>query len=41
MKKLTNAELKEVELNLLLRVNEICKQYNIVYFLAFGTLLGG
>lgn len=40
MKELTDAELKEVELNILKHVAEFCDAHGIKYFLCGGTLLG-
>ena len=40
MKELTLQELKEIEFNLLKVFDAFCKEHNIRYYLAFGTLLG-
>lgn len=40
MKELTLQELKEIELDILKDFDSFCKEHNIRYFLAFGTLLG-
>lgn len=40
MKELTLQELKDIEFNLLKVFDEFCKENNIRYFLAYGTLLG-
>lgn len=40
MKELTLQELKEIELNILKEFAAFCKDNNIRYYLAFGTLLG-
>lgn len=40
MKELTLQELKEIELDILKVFDAFCKENNIRYFLAFGTLLG-
>lgn len=40
MKELTLQELKEIELDILKMFDAFCKENNIRYFLAFGTLLG-
>lgn len=37
---LTSEEIKRKELNILIEIDEICRQYNIEYFLAYGTLIG-
>ena len=39
-KQLTDVELREVEIGLLNRIHNICKENDIEYFLAGGTLLG-
>ena len=40
MKELTLQELKEIELEILIKFDAFCKENNIRYYLAFGTLLG-
>lgn len=40
MKELSITELKQVQLDILLKVDEFCKKNNIEYFLDFGTALG-
>jgi lipopolysaccharide cholinephosphotransferase len=40
IQKLSYCEIKNIEFNLLLKFDEICKKYKITYFLADGTLLG-
>ena len=40
-KKLSSEEIKQIELNLLLKLDEICKKYKLRYYLCGGTLLGG
>lgn len=40
MKELTLQEMKEIELDILKMFDAFCKEHNITYFLAFGTLLG-
>lgn len=40
MKELTLNEIKEIELDILKMFDAFCKEHNIRYFLAFGTLLG-
>ena len=40
MKELTLEELKEIEFEILKVFDAFCKENNIRYFLAFGTLLG-
>lgn len=40
MKKISLEELKEIELNLLLQIDKICRDNNIKYSLSGGTLLG-
>ena len=40
MKKLTLEEVKDIELEILKMFDSFCKENNIRYFLAFGTLLG-
>lgn len=40
MKSISNTELKEIELNILLAVAEYCEKNNLQYFLAYGTLIG-
>ena len=40
MKELTLQELKDIELDILKMFDSFCKENNIRYFLAFGTLLG-
>ncbi len=40
MKELTLNELKEIEFSILKRFDSFCKENNIRYFLAYGTLLG-
>ena len=40
MKELTLQELKEIEFDILKMFDAFCKEHNIRYFLAFGTLLG-
>lgn len=39
-KRLKTAEIKEIELNLLLKLDQICKKNGLNYFLCGGTLLG-
>ena len=39
-KKLSSEEIKQIELNLLLKLDEICKKYKLRYYLCGGTLLG-
>ena len=38
--RLTNAEIKERELKILLWIDKICKEFGIEYFLGAGTLIG-
>ena len=40
MKELTLQELKRIEFEILEKFDAFCKENNIRYFLAFGTLLG-
>lgn len=40
MKKLTTEEIKKIELDILISFDSFCKEYNIKYYLAGGTLLG-
>ena len=40
MRKLNIDEIKQVELNLLLAFDKICKENNLRYSLAYGTLIG-
>lgn len=40
MKELSLQELKEIELDILKMFDAFCKEHNIRYYLAFGTLLG-
>ena len=41
MKKIESLdEIKQIELNVLIYIDQICKKNNIRYFLAYGTLLG-
>ena len=40
MKELTSEEIKKIEFDLLCRVDDICNENGIEYFLADGTLLG-
>lgn len=40
MKELTLQELKEIEFDMLKMFDAFCKENNIRYFLAYGTLLG-
>lgn len=40
MKRLTNAEVKEIELNILLEFHGFCTKYHLRYSLSGGTLLG-
>jgi len=40
MQELTLEELKEIEFNILKMFDAFCKEHNIRYFLAYGTLLG-
>ena len=40
MKELTLPELKEIEFDILKVFDAFCKEHNIKYFLAYGTLLG-
>lgn len=40
MKEMTSDEVKKVEILTLEKLNEICKENNITYWLAYGTLLG-
>ena len=40
MKELTLQELKEIEFSILKEFDAFCKENNIRYFLAYGTLLG-
>lgn len=39
-KKLSSEEIKQIELKLLLKLDEICKKYKLRYYLCGGTLLG-
>ena len=39
-KKLSSEEIKQIELNLLLKLDEICKKYKLRYYLCGGTLHG-
>ena len=40
MKRLDNKNIKEIELNILIKFDEFCRRYNLTYYLAGGTLLG-
>ena len=41
MKKITELEeLQKIELEILITIDNLCKEYNIKYYLAGGTLLG-
>ncbi len=40
MQKLTNAEIKNIELKLLIQFDLFCKKHNLKYFITYGTLLG-
>lgn len=40
MRKLTEEEIKQRELNILIFIDKICRENNLEYFLAFGTLIG-
>ena len=40
MKKLSLDEIKEVELDVLLELDRICKKHNLTYMLAYGSALG-
>ena len=40
MKPISDSELKEVELNILLAVADFCEKNKLQYFVAYGTLLG-
>lgn len=40
MRKLSNEEIKKIELDILLSIDAFCKKYDIKYSLAYGTLLG-
>ena len=37
---LSNEEIREIQINLLETIKDICERYNIKYSLAYGTLLG-
>lgn len=39
-KQLSSDEIKAIELNILLELDRICKEYNLTYVLAYGTCLG-
>ena len=39
-KKLSSEEIKQIELKLLLKLDEICKKYKLRYYLCGGTPLG-
>ena len=39
-KQLTMEEYKQVELGILIKIDKICREHNINYFLYAGTLLG-
>ena len=41
MKIISFDEMKRIELDMLLDVDELCKKHGIKYYLGFGTLLGG
>ena len=38
--RLSEQEIKKVELDALLYIRKICQQYHLRYYLAWGTLLG-
>ena len=40
MRKLSMREIKEIELKILIEFDRLCKENNLTYYLAFGTLLG-
>lgn len=40
MKELSLSEIKKIELDILVNFHEFCKENNLKYFLAYGTLLG-
>lgn len=40
MKKITNSELKQIQLEILKNVHSFCTKHNIRYTIAYGTLLG-
>lgn len=41
MKIISFEEMKRIELDMLLNVDDLCKKHDIKYYLGFGTLLGG
>lgn len=40
MRRVSDEQMKEIQLNILTQIDEICKTENVRYSLAFGTLLG-
>ena len=40
MKKLNLYDIKTLELDLLINFDKFCKENNLIYFIAYGTLLG-
>ena len=41
MRKITDLkELKKIELDILLYIDRICREHNLLYYMAYGTLLG-
>lgn len=39
--RLSDQEIKKVELDALIYIRQICQEYHLRYYLAYGTLLGG
>jgi len=40
MEEISNNDLKQIQIDILQHVNDFCHKYNIVYSLAYGTLIG-
>lgn len=40
MKKMTLEEMKRVEFDILVKFDELCKEHNLRYYIAYGTLIG-
>ena len=38
--RLSDQEIKKVELDALIYIRQICQEYHLRYYLAYGTLLG-
>ena len=40
MRRLSPDEIKQIELNVLVELDRVCREQGLRYYLAFGTLLG-